>query len=63
MNRKLYIHELIDVIGHNRARYMHHMTADGTPVGRHVVHVPRPVVPDHVDVLVDVDLVVHVAHS
>ena len=34
MNRKLYIHELIDIIGHNRARYMHHMTANWCPVGR-----------------------------
>ena len=33
MNRKLYIHELIDIIGHNRARYMHHMTANWCPVG------------------------------
>jgi hypothetical protein len=34
MNSKIYIHELIDVIGHNRARYMHHMTANWCPVGR-----------------------------
>jgi hypothetical protein len=33
MNQKVYIHELIDVIGHNRARYMHHMTANWCPVG------------------------------
>ena len=33
-NEKIYIHELIDVIGHNRARYMHHMTANWCPVGR-----------------------------
>jgi hypothetical protein len=32
MNDKLYIHELIDIIGHNRARYMHHMTANWVPV-------------------------------
>lgn len=32
MNDKIYIHELIDVIGHNRARYMHHMTANWVPV-------------------------------
>jgi hypothetical protein len=31
---KLYIHELIDVIGHNRARYMQHMTANWCPVAR-----------------------------
>jgi hypothetical protein len=29
---KTYIHELIDVVGHNRARYMHHMTANWVPV-------------------------------
>jgi hypothetical protein len=34
VNRKVYIHELIDVIGHNRARYMHHMTANWCPVAR-----------------------------
>jgi hypothetical protein len=34
VNEKVYIHELIDVIGHNRARYMHHMTANWCPVGR-----------------------------
>ncbi|MFN8041201.1 MAG: hypothetical protein U0Q07_18440 [Acidimicrobiales bacterium] len=32
MNDKVYIHELIDVIGQNRARYMHHMTANWVPV-------------------------------
>jgi hypothetical protein len=31
---KVYIHELIDIIGHNRARYMHHMTANWCPIGR-----------------------------
>ena len=34
MNDKLYIHEFIDIIGHNRARYMHHMTANWCPVAR-----------------------------
>ena len=34
MNDKIYIHEYIDVIGHNRARYMHHMTANWCPVGK-----------------------------
>jgi hypothetical protein len=29
---KLYIHELIDIVGHNRARYQHHMTANWVPV-------------------------------
>ena len=31
---KVYIHELIDIIGPNRARYMHHMTANWCPVAR-----------------------------
>ena len=30
----VYIHEFIDIIGHNRARYMHHMTANWCPVAR-----------------------------
>jgi hypothetical protein len=30
----VYIHELIDIVGHNRARYMHHMTANWCPVAR-----------------------------
>ncbi len=34
MNDRVYIHELIDVIGHNRARYQHHMTANWCPVAR-----------------------------
>ena len=34
MNTKIYIHELIDIIGHNRARYMHHMTANWCPTAR-----------------------------
>lgn len=33
-NRKVYIHELIDIIGHNRNRYMHHMTANWCPIAR-----------------------------
>jgi len=33
-NRCVYIHEYIDIIGHNRARYMHHMTANWCPVAR-----------------------------
>ena len=32
MNDKVYIHEFIDIIGPNRARYMHHMTANWCPV-------------------------------
>jgi len=31
---KVYIHELIDVIGHNRGRYVHHMTANWCPEAR-----------------------------
>jgi hypothetical protein len=34
MNSKIYIHEFIDIIGHNRARYMHHMTANWCPTAR-----------------------------
>lgn len=33
-NDKVYIHEFINIIGHNRARYMHHMTANWCPVAR-----------------------------
>jgi hypothetical protein len=32
MNQSVYIHELIDIRGHNRAKYMHHMTANWVPV-------------------------------
>jgi hypothetical protein len=31
MNEKVYIHEFIDIIGHNRGRYMYHMTANWSP--------------------------------
>jgi hypothetical protein len=34
VNNKIYIHEFIDIIGHNRARYMHHMTANWCPIAR-----------------------------
>ncbi|HEX4491868.1 MAG TPA: NIPSNAP family containing protein [Acidimicrobiia bacterium] len=34
INTKIYIHELVDIIGHNRARYMQHMTANWGPIGR-----------------------------
>jgi len=34
VNTKVYIHEFIDIIGHNRARYLHHMTANWCPVAR-----------------------------
>ena len=33
-NQHVYIPEFIDVIGHNRARYMQHMTANWCPVAR-----------------------------
>lgn len=33
-NDKLYIHEFIDIIGHNRAKYMHHMTANWSPIAQ-----------------------------
>jgi hypothetical protein len=29
---KVYIHELIDIRGHNRSKYQHHMTANWVPV-------------------------------
>jgi hypothetical protein len=29
---RVYIHELVDIVGHNRARYQHHMTANWVPV-------------------------------
>jgi hypothetical protein len=34
VNTKVYIHEFIDIIGPNRAKYMHHMTANWCPVAR-----------------------------
>lgn len=34
MNDRVYIHEFIDIIGQERARYMHHMTANWSPIGR-----------------------------
>ncbi len=33
-NEKVYIHEMIDIIGPNRAKYMHHMTANWCPTAR-----------------------------
>ncbi len=33
-NDKVYIHELINIIGTGRARYMHHMTANWCPTTR-----------------------------
>jgi hypothetical protein len=34
VNDKIYIHEFIDIIKHNRANYMHHMTANWSPIAR-----------------------------
>jgi len=33
-NENVYTHELIDIIGHGRAKYMHHMTANWSPIGQ-----------------------------
>ena len=34
MNECVYIHEFIDIIGQNRANYMHHITANWSPIGQ-----------------------------
>ena len=34
VNDKVYIHEFIDIIGHNRVNYMHHMTANWSPIAQ-----------------------------
>ena len=34
VNTKVYTHEFIDIIGPNRANYMHHMTANWCPMAR-----------------------------
>ena len=34
MAAKVYIHELIEITGHNRAKYLHHMTANWCPIAR-----------------------------
>lgn len=31
-NTKIYIHELIDIVGQHRTEYMHHMTANWVPI-------------------------------
>ena len=33
-NQKVYIHEFIDIRGHHRADYMHHMTANWSPTAQ-----------------------------
>ncbi|HEX6476502.1 MAG TPA: hypothetical protein VF005_04450 [Acidimicrobiales bacterium] len=37
-NDKVYIHELVDILGHNRARYMYHMTANWSPIAQEERH-------------------------
>lgn len=37
-NDKLYIHEFIDIIGPNRPHYMHHMTANWSPIAQKERH-------------------------
>jgi hypothetical protein len=37
-NDKVYIHEFIDIIGHNRANYMHHMAANFSPMAQEERH-------------------------
>ena len=34
MNGSAYIHEFVDIIGHHRANYMHHVTANWSPVAQ-----------------------------
>jgi hypothetical protein len=34
MNDRVYIHELIDIRGHHRAHYMHHMAANWSPLAQ-----------------------------
>jgi len=34
VNQKIYIHEIIDIVGHNRGRYMYHMTANWSPAAQ-----------------------------
>jgi hypothetical protein len=33
MTERVYVHEFIDITGPNRAKYMHHMTANWCPIG------------------------------
>jgi hypothetical protein len=37
-NDKVYIHEFINIIGHNRANYMHHMAANFSPTAQEERH-------------------------
>ena len=38
MNDRIYIHEFIDIRGHQRANYMHHMTANWSPIAQDERH-------------------------
>jgi hypothetical protein len=38
VNDKVYIHEFINITKQNRARYMHHMTANWSPIGQEQRH-------------------------
>ena len=38
VNDRVYIHEFIDIIGHNRAKYMHHMPANWSPIAQEERH-------------------------
>ena len=38
MNDRIYIHEFIDIRGHNRANYMHHMAANWSPIAQEQRH-------------------------
>ena len=37
-NPKIYIHEFIDIVGHNRANYMQHITANWSPIAQEERH-------------------------
>ena len=41
MNNKVYTHEFIDIIGPNRAKYVHHMTANWSPIAQKREHGKR----------------------
>jgi hypothetical protein len=38
LNDRIYIHEFIDIHGHNRANYMHHMAANWSPIAQEQRH-------------------------
>lgn len=37
-NDKIYIHEFVDIVGHNRANYMQHITANWSPIAQEERH-------------------------